>query len=797
MLSIIWSFAALLALASPAATAALPGPAASPSPCPSFAPVPGRPASPPSGSRAALPCPSASPGPQEIGRVRAAGRGANLVGTAAAASEGTIDQEQIATQPLLRPGEILEQIPGVIISQHSGEGKANQYYLRGFQLDHGTDLAATIAGIPVNMPTHAHGQGYSDINWVMPELISFVTFKKGPYYADEGDFSTAGSYDLFYRNTIAPTASIGAGDYGYGRIFLANSPRVGVGNLLYALELYHDNGTLDRPDDYKKANGVVRWSTTTPETSFALTLQGYRGDFNSSDQIPQRLVDEGVIDRFGYVDPTDGGRTFRYALSTEYEHDDARGATRFVAYGLSYGLNLYSNFTYDQFDANDYYNVTANPITCNPVYATCTPGARHVSTYTSYCPANTSAPAGSTLARSVTPSPFSFSCGDEREQADKRVVSGFDLTRSLNEGKSESLFGAGLRNDNISTLGLYLTHDQVPYADGTLSNDRVLERDIFAYAQTQYRVGSKLRLNAGLRADAYNFVIDDFQAANSGLRSESLASPKFTAAYAASGQQEFYLDFGDSFHSNDGRGTTQTLDPQTHATIDPSGVRVAQFSPLVRAWGEELGYRFSTPKLTTTVAFWKLNLASELVFDGDHGVTTPNGPTIRKGIELTNSFHPALSLTLDADIATATARFTTNPDRAGTFVPESLNVVSTAGVTWDRPRFAASLHYRYFGPRVLDQLGDAVSSPTSLVNAQVTLKGPRGNRLTLDLFNLLNAVGDDVEYYYGSWLPEDARNAAYVSNPNVNPLLGGSGVNDYHFHPTQSRIVRLTYAVAR
>jgi hypothetical protein len=166
------------------------------------------------------PTPTPSPTPSAtglttIGRTSTVvGRGANLVGTATAASEGTIDQAQISTLPVLRPGEVLEEIPGLIVTQHSGEGKANQYYLRGFQLDHGTDLAATIAGIPVNMPTHAHGQGYSDINWLMPELVSFVTFKKGPYYADEGDFSTAGSYDLFYRNTIAPTLSIGAGDYG-------------------------------------------------------------------------------------------------------------------------------------------------------------------------------------------------------------------------------------------------------------------------------------------------------------------------------------------------------------------------------------------------------------------------------------------------------------------------------------------------------------------------------------------------------------------------------------------------------
>jgi hypothetical protein len=755
-----------------------------PSPTPSPAPTP-------------TPTPTPSPGAlKQIGSTSTVlGRGTNLVGTATAASEGTIDQEQIANRPVLRPGEVLEEIPGLVISQHSGEGKANQYYLRGFQLDHGTDLAATIAGIPVNMPTHAHGQGYSDINWLMPELVSFVTFKKGPYYADEGDFSTAGSYDLYYRNTIAPTLSIGGGDYGYDRVFLANSPKVGAGNLLYALELYHDNGTLVRPDEYKKANGVLRWSKTTDNSSFAVTAQGYRGDFNSTDQIPQRLVDEGVISRFGYVDPTDGGRTYRYALSTEYEHDDPHGVTRFSAYGESYGLDLFSNFTYYQLDANDYYNETANPVTCNVLYSSCKPGQQHVSTYTSYCPANITPTGNASAPGSVTPNAFSYTCGDQREQEDKRFVSGFKLTRTIAAGKAATTFGLGLRNDNITTLGLFLTHDQVRLPDGTLSDDRVLERDEFLWIESQYHVSDKLRLTAGLRGDAYNFKIGDFQPANSGTTAESVANPKFTASYAASAHQEFYLDFGDSFHSNDGRGTTQTIDPQTHATIDPTGAPVQRYSPLVRAWGEELGYRYSVSKLTTTLSFWKLNLASELVFDGDEGITTPSGPTVRKGIELTNYYRPTRTLILDADIATATARFTTNPGNLGTYVPESLNVVTSAGITLDKPHYAASLRYRYFGPRVLDQLGNAVSSPTNLVNLQLALKGQKGTRLTLDVFNLLNSVGDDVEYYYGSWLPEDARNPVYAANPAVNPLLGGTGVNDYHFHPTEARIVRLTYAL--
>lgn len=765
-------------------------PQPSPLPCPSATPGPANAAAPrPS------PCPSPPAALSVIGQTGTSGRETNLVGTATAASEGTIDQAEIANQPILRPGEVLEDIPGLIISQHSGEGKANQYYLRGFQLDHGTDLAGTIDDIPVNMPTHAHGQGYSDINWLMPELVSDVTYKKGPYYADEGDFSTAGSYDLYFRNTIDPTLSLGAGDYGYDRLFLADSPKLGAGNLLYALELYHDNGTFVRPDEYKKINAVLRWSHITPDTQFTVTAMGYRGDFNSTDQIPLRLVTAGIIPFDGYVDPTDGGRTYRYTFATDWQHDDPNGVTHFLAYGESYGLDLFSDFTYSLFDANDYYNVTANPVTCNPLYSTCTPGLQHVSTYTSYCPANVTPTGGATVPGSVTPNAFTYSCGDQREQEDKRFVSGLRLTRSLVGGNAATTFGLGLRNDNIYVLGLFLTNAQNRLPNGTLSDDDVVERDIFSYVSSEYKAGAKLRLTGGLREDSYFMNVGDFQPANSGTRTEAMINPKFTAAYAASPHQEFYLDFGDSFHSNDARGTTQTLDPQTHATIDPTGAPVQSYTPLVRAWGEEVGYRYSAPKLTTTLSFWKLNISSELVFDGDHGVTTPNGPTLRKGIELTNYYRPFAGLTLDADVATATARFLTNPDNLGTYVPESLNVVTSAGATWDKPTFAATVRYEYFGPRVLDQGGDAVSTPTGIVNAQLALKRPDNRRWNLDILNLFNAQADDVDYYYGSWVPQDAKVPAYANNPAINPLLGGSGVQDYTFHPSEGRIVRLTYVL--
>ncbi|MBD5657224.1 MAG: TonB-dependent receptor plug domain-containing protein, partial [Candidatus Eremiobacteraeota bacterium] len=461
-----------------------PGPCPSPSAMPSGAPVL---------SDASATTSTAAPCLKTIAQVASVGRKADLIGIANAASEGTISQEEIATRPVLRPGEVLEAIPGLVISQHSGEGKANQYYLRGFQLDHGTDLESTIDGIPINMPSHAHGQGYSDINWLMPELISYVEFKKGTYYADQGDFSTAGAYNLYFKDTIPTITSFGFGDYGYDRLFSAGSPAVGKGHLLYALEVYHDNGTLVMPDEYHKVNGLLRYSVDRGPDSFSVTGSAYDGSFNSTDQIPQRLVDAGELSPYGFIDPTDGGNTYRYALSAQFEHHARNGDTKIALYGEEYFLDLFSNFTYYQFDGNDYYNTVLNPITCKAVYTTCTPNAGGPASlrapdYTTYCPANQMAnPNGP--ARSIVPGPFTFSCPDQREQQDKRFISGGSAKRTFATPGSTSEIGFGVRNDNISTLGLYLTDARNRYPDGTLSNDRVVERDSFVYVQSDVKFG--------------------------------------------------------------------------------------------------------------------------------------------------------------------------------------------------------------------------------------------------------------------------------------------------------------------
>src|ERR1700722_16005175 len=264
-----------------------------------------------------------------------------------AASAGDVSQEQLASQPLLRPGAVLENVPGLIVTQHSGEGKANQYFLRAFNLDHGTDLATEVDAKPTNMPTHAHGQGYTDLNFLIPELVADLHFKKGPYYADEGDFATAGAVRMDLLNEIPDSATVGFGEDDYRRALLMGSMAAGsTGSLLGAGEVYHNDGPFDVSDSYNRLIGVLRYHYGTDRDFYTVTAMAYSGKWNSTDQVPERAPDEDVIGRFGSLNPTDGGQSSRYSLSFNRVLRTDTDQTQFSAYVISYNLHLWSTFTY-------------------------------------------------------------------------------------------------------------------------------------------------------------------------------------------------------------------------------------------------------------------------------------------------------------------------------------------------------------------------------------------------------------------------------------------------------------------
>src|SRR3984957_21261950 len=263
-----------------------------------------------------------------------------------AASAGDISQGQMQAEPLLRPAAILENIPGLIVTQHSGEGKANQYFLRAFNLDHGTDLALDVDDMPVNMPTHAHGQGYSDLNFLIPELAGDLHYKKGPYYADEGDFATAGTTRISLVSDMPSSATLGFGEDGYRRALLMGSTLWAGGTLLGAGEAYHNEGPFEVPDDYNRLNGVLRYHRGDEKDFYTLTAMAYSGKWNSTDQVPLRAISDGMIDRFGSLNPTDGGISSRESFSFSRVKRTDADQVQFSAYVIRYKLDLWSTFTY-------------------------------------------------------------------------------------------------------------------------------------------------------------------------------------------------------------------------------------------------------------------------------------------------------------------------------------------------------------------------------------------------------------------------------------------------------------------
>jgi outer membrane receptor protein involved in Fe transport len=442
--------------------------------------------------------------PDPVDAVVITGRGLDLTGVADSANEGFVGALDLQARPIFRVGELVETIPGVIVTQHAGGGKANQFYLRGFNLDHGTDLATSVDGMPVNMVTHAHGQGYTDLNILIPELVDNVSFKKGPYYAEVGDFGSAGAFDIRFTDQLDQgILSVGGGTLGYARLMFADSPKVGAGRLLYGLELEHTDGPWQRPDDYQKLNALLRYSQGDGLNGFRLTLMGYHGTWNSSDQVARRAFDRG-LGRFDSLDDTTGGDSQRYSLLADWHHGDEHTMTKLLVYGSYYDLDLFSDFTYFLDD---------------PVR------------------------------------------GDQFEQKDQRIIAGAKLSRTwfhdVLDRPSETTLGLQARYDNIRN-GLF--HTQNTNRLGTVREDRTIETSVGLYAENKFKWTDWFRTVAGVRGDFASFDVNNEAGANSGDKNAVIASPKLSLIFGPWARTELYLNGGFGFHSNDARGVTASTD---------------------------------------------------------------------------------------------------------------------------------------------------------------------------------------------------------------------------------------------
>ena len=615
-----------------------------------------------------------------------------LVGVADSASTGVVTMADLNERARRRPAEALEAVPGVLVSQHSGEGKANQYYLRGFNLDHGTDLALSVAGMPVNLPTHAHGQGYADMNFLIPELASGIQYRKGTYSVDSGDFSAAGAIRVNYLSVLdGPIVRLEGGAYGYARVLAAASPEVGGGHLLVAAEAMGNDGPWDRPDVMRRWNGLVRYSRGTATSGLSLTALAYHANWNSSDQIPERAVEDGSISRFGYIDRTSGGTTHRAGGVLEWQRTTAAGVTRVEGYGFDYGLDLFSNFTYFLDDPEK---------------------------------------------------------GDQFEQFDDRFVFGGRVSHakpaSLFGRRSLVTVGGDLRHDAIGGVGLYRTEARVRHS--TVREDTVGQTSGAAYAQVQTQWSDVVRTTIGLRGDLYRWNVEASDPVNGGTETDGIVNPKFSVALGPWRRSELYASAGGGFHSNDGRGATIRRDPVTGDPVDP-------VDPLARARGAEVGLRtLALPNLHTTVGVWGLWLDSELLFIGDAGTTEASRPSRRIGFEWDADYRAAPWLTLDGSVAWSQARFT-DGGQEGDRIPGAVEGVVSAGMrVAPGPRWSGSLRYRFFGPRPLVEDNSVRSRSSNLVSAEAGYQLSRAWRIKVDLQNVFNSKSSDIDYFYTSRL---------------------------------------------
>lgn len=648
-------------------------------------------------------------GEQVLEKVFITGTSTGLVGVADSANVGTVSQKQLEARTVYRPGELLEATPGLIVSQHSGEGKANQFYLRGFNLDHGTDLRTTVDGMLVNQRSHSHGQGWTDLNFMIPELATGLEYKKGPYYASEGDFSSAGAVSVKYAHTLnRGIASVGFGQNGFRRALLADSPKLGNGNLLYALEAMHNDGPFVRPDDYGKFNGVLRYSEGDAANGFNVSAMGYSAKWNATDQIPKRALDSRQLGRFDGIDPSDGGEAHRYSLSGAWRRSDATSHTNVNAYLIDWQLKLFSNFTYFLDDRVN---------------------------------------------------------GDQFHQPDHRRTTGLNASHTWEMpglgSESENTVGVQFQNDNIFN-GLFSTKDRQILS--TTRQDHIVETSVGLYAENSTRWTPWFRTVAGVRADTYRFDVKGDNPANSGKVTASIANPKLGLIFGPWSKTEFYVNLGGGFHSNDARGTTLTVDPKTGAPAD-------KVPALVRAKGMELGVRTGiVPGLQTSLSVYQLDFGSELIFAGDAGTTEAGRPSRRTGFELANYYKLSDWLTVDADVAFARARFRDNdPDGIGLRIPGSVEGVASLALAVDNlgPWFGA-VQFRYFGPRPLIEDNSVRSSSTSTINGRVGYKISPSMRIELEGFNLANRKASAIDYYYRSRLPGEP--VAGVNDIHLHPI---------------------------
>jgi len=662
----------------------------------------------------------------------------DLVGEAATASEGHISQQEVALRPIYRPGQLFESIPGLVVTIHSGEGKAQQYLIRGYNLDHGTDFANFVDDMPVNRPTNAHGQGYSDIAFLIPQVVAGIDYTKGPYHAAIGDFGSVASAHTRLVSDLPAQASATVGSDGYQDLFGGGTVALAEGKLLGAVQLVHLDGPWQPAQNFRKVNAVLRYTQGTPRDGLSLTAMAYASEGRLITDQPARAVETGLISRYGTLDPSDYSRSQRYSLSGHLDRPLGGGQFALSLYAIRSSMTLWNNFTHYLDD-----------------------------------PIN----------------------GDQQQQDETRTTLGGAARWAIKRGKAEIVLGGQVRYDSVfvdrrhtrgrdtilSTCyqgqndGSTLAYAAV---EGYCNADRAQILMLSPYAQGTVRLTPWLRMVLGLRAD-YTHARDTSLTSDArGQGEQWLVQPKGSLIIGPFAKTEAYFSAGRGFHSNDVRGVLGTVSAQGNSS--------GAVTPFLSATtGMELGLRTNiVPRLSVQVAAFQQDFGSELTYNADTGQTEPGAPSRRQGVELSAQYHPFRWLELNTDLAFSKPRYRMAGleayGLAEPYIADAPNFIYSAGVLVDGlGRWSGALQWRRLGT---SSLVDGQFLPRdggySEWNLDVGYDAGRGWKLQLGVFNLFNSHGASASYYYTTRLPGEAAD----------------GVAGFQRHAMEPRSARLSVA---
>jgi len=672
----------------------------------------------------------------------------DLTGVANSASQGSATKSELDLRPVVRVGELFEAIPGLVVTIHSGEGKANQYLLRGYNLDHGTDLANFVDDIPVNRPTNAHGQGYTDLNFIIPQIANGLDFTKGPYDPSLGDFGAVGAAHLKLADTIPTQVSLGIGTLGYQELYGGTTLHIDSSTrLLSALDLSHYDGPWSPPDDFQKLNAALRVSHGTTRDGFDITALYYKSSGALTTDQPLRAFATGLIGYYGTLDPSDASRSERFSLSGHYQNKRGAWHFRVNAYLVKSEMTLWNNFTH----------YLTDPIN-----------------------------------------------GDQEQQDESRTTFGGAASVTWYGEPlglaNEVTVGAQARNDTVyvdrkhtrnrATLSYCeaqfdLTDADAPYLpypaiNGNCNADAVKLLDLAPYFSVTTHWTPWLRSVIGLREEFYRAIDHSLTSAQALMSfTQTLFQPKASLIFRMGRGTELYLNAGRGFHSDDARGVI--------GTVPGVGVPLAAgATPLLAANNAyEIGFRSKAIRnLDVQIALFQQDSVSELIYDQDMGQDQASAPSRRRGIEVSAQYHPLPWIELNSDLAVSEARYRGNSaflatyGLSGPYIANAPSFIGSVGVLVDgHGRWSGGLQWRILGPYPLDD-GRRYPEDTGYreLNIDIGYRITGPYKLKASVFNALNTKANAAAYYYAARLPGEPA----------------GGISDYQIHRFEPRSGRLT-----